>query len=889
MDDSKGKDAADKPEVVYLKNYRKPDYLVPEIALRFEVAQGLTTVISSFIVQRNEGVPANTPLELDGEKIELQKISLNGEALTSNRYKLSAKKLIIFEMPERATLLITTTFNPDENYSASGLYRSGPILCTQMEAQGFRRVTFFLDRPDVLAKYTTTIVADPKRFPVLLSNGNLVADILLPDGRREVTFVDPFPKPSYLFALVAGELGVFCDSFVTKSGCTVKLEIYVERGEEALCAHAMNSLIKAMRWEEDTFGLEYDLDNFKIVAVKDFNAGAMENKGLNIFEASYILADADSATDDDFLDIESIVAHEYLHNWSGNRVTCRDWFQLTLKEGLTILRDQFFTADQYSAAVKRINDVRIIRDDQFQEARGPNSHPIRPESYIEIENFYTITIYEKGAEVIRMIDTLIGRKYFKLGLKKYFELYDGQAVTTEDFLHAMAIVSGRDFTQFKNWYSRSATPKIKVSSHYDAKAKTYELTLKQSCEANKEGDTYNPFHIPFNVGLVGKDGADLALRLTGESADKALATRTLELTQSIQSFRFVEVPASPIPSLLRNFSAPVEIEYPYSEEELIFLLQHDSDAFNRYDAGQNLAHLTIQKIIKDLTKGIAPNIDTKTVTAFGKLISDESLDPAFRAELLTLPSIGSIADKMKCLDYELALRAKEILSLEIAGQFKDELTQVYRTLEVKLGKQYKRDSAALGMRTLKNNCFSYLIKFRDAASIQFAFEQFSNASNMTDRSAALDALIETPSKQREIALKEFYDRWKGNSVVIGKWFSAQASDYRTGTVESIDRLSRDAAFESKNPSHLHYLYGAFAWNLIQFHHRSGSGYSFIANKILELDKFNPKAAANLATAYLEFERVDVKRRALMQRELERIIAESKLSPAVFEIVSNTLS
>jgi len=874
----------EKPQPIYLKDYRKPDYLIPEVELEFGLFEDRALVRSRLKIRRITA--GDTPLVLNGENLKLMSLKVNGKPLGPADYQLTDKTLTVPKVPEELTLETETEIRPQDNKALEGLYKSGNVFCTQNEPEGFRNITYFIDRPDVMSRYQVTITAEKAKYPVLLSNGNPAGTQDLSNGRHLAKWIDPFPKPCYLFALVAGDLAVIEDTFTTKSGRVIALKIFVDRGNENRTEHAMESLKKAMKWDEDTFGLECDLDQYMIVAVDAFNSGAMENKGLNIFNTQCILANPETATDDDFEYIQAVIGHEYFHNWTGDRVTCRDWFQLTLKEGLTVFRDHEFTADMTSRAVKRISDVRQLRNFQFIEDSGPNAHPIRPASYIAINNFYTPTVYEKGADVIRMIQTLIGREAFRRGMDKYFELFDGQAVTADDFVKAMELASGKDLTQFKNWYNQAGTPLCKVVMDYDPEKRRVQLTVEQSCRPTPETKEKQPFYFPLSVGLIGKNGKDLPLELEREPAGKSDTTKVLVISKPKETFVFKNVPEKPLPSLLRNFSAPVRLEYDYSPSDLIFLFANDSDPFNRYEAGQRLAALSLEDFIKKIQNKEPLRLDPEVSKAFGRLLADFERDPALCAETMILPTVASLVEEMSVCDFTAAFQAREFLLKELAKDHEEKLSQIYRRYQA-LG-PYSVDTKLAGKRTLKNTALSYLMYLEEKKYIAFAYDQFKEASNMTDEITALAALVHQPVPERKEALQSFYKKWHKDPVVINKWFAVQAGSKLVSVLEEVKALEKSPAFDPKNPNKIRSLYGAFAGNLVRFHDASGSGYAYLAGKILEIDKFNSSIAGRLATAFKKFAKLDKDRKALMKSELERILAQQGLSDQVYEIVSKTL-
>lgn len=878
----------DAPKVIYLKDYRKPAFLIPEIDLNFDLYESLTRVRSKMKVVRNPDASGrNEALVLNGERLKLIGVKLNGQILSESAYALTDSLLTIPGVPEAFELEIENEIRPAENKALEGLYVSGPIFCTQNEPEGFRKITYFIDRPDIMARYTTTITADRALCPVLLSNGNPVGRGELADGRHFVKWQDPFPKPSYLFALVAGDLGVVEDRFTTRSGRPIDLKIYVDKGNENKCAHAMTSLKKAMKWDEDTFGLECDLDIYMIVAVDAFNFGAMENKGLNIFNSQYVLADPQSATDQNFDGIESVIGHEYFHNWTGNRVTCRDWFQITLKEGLTVFRDQEFSSDMGSRPVKRISDVRILRDFQFVEDGGPNAHPIRPLSYIQVNNFYTVTVYNKGSEVIRMIETLIGREAFRKGITKYFELYDGKAVTTEDFLYAMEKASGFDLEPLKSWYGQAGTPLCRVTERYDALKQEYELTVEQLPPQTVKKTETRPFYFPLSVGLLDREsGRDFRLKAEGHLIRGEGETRALVISRPRQTFTFREIPRRPVPSLLRNFSAPVKIEFDYSEEDLAFLLAHDSDPFNRYDAGQKLAEICLNTMIDAVQKKKTPVPSEGFLHAFGRLLEDEKLDPAFIAEAVILPSLTALTEPMRICDFEAAFQAREALVKAIASRHENALIRLYERFR-ETG-PYSPDAVSAGKRSLKNAALRYLSALDKPAYRGLVIRQFESASNMTDSMAALELLCHTEGPDRDKALSAFRVKWQKDALVMNKWFAAQAASKSPGTLAAVRELEKDALFDVRNPNKIRALFGVFGGNLPRFHEPSGAGYAYLASKILEIDSFNPSAAAKLSSVFKKYPRLHERQQELMRGELNRILSAPGLSRDVYEIISKTL-
>jgi aminopeptidase N len=850
---------------IHLEDYQPPAYFVPEVDLHVDIHEDISRVTATLTLEANPERP-NAPLDLDGAGQPFSDLAIDGRVLAPDEYEILGKGLRIPQLPERCTLSIVNEICPQKNKALEGFYQSGDILCTQCEAHGFRRITYFPDRPDVMSVYTVTMEADAARYPILLANGNPIASRELPSGRHEATWHDPFKKPAYLFAMVAGDLGLVEDSFTTMSGREVALRIYVDHGNEDRCPHAIDSLKRSMRWDEEVYGREYDLDLFMIVAVDAFNYGAMENKGLNVFNSSCVLAKRETATDGDFERIEAIIAHEYFHNWTGNRVTCRDWFQLTLKEGLTVFRDQEFTADTHDRTVKRIADVVSLRNYQFAEDSGPTAHPIKPKHYIEINNFYTATVYNKGAEVIRMIHTLLGPEGFRRGSDLYFERHDGQAVTTEDFVAAMADANDADFSQFVRWYHQGGTPQLAISGHYDAEAQTYTLRTSQSCRQLPDYPAPQPFHIPLKVGLLDRSGKELAAEL-------------LNVTETEQSFEFPNIASEPVPSLLRDFSAPVRVDFPYSQDELIFLLAHDSNAFNRFEAGQRGATLEIHTMMAGQEAASEAILD-----AFAALLADE-LPPAFVAIAIGPPSVNELVESMDVCDYPLAWRARRAFCSQFAARHRDALLAAY---------QANRDDGsmsaqAISQRSLKNACLSYLGLLDDSELRRLIIAQHEAAPNMTDEIAALSILANIEGEHRQLALDRFANRWQDDGLVMNKWFAAQARATIPGVREHLLALTTHPAFDPENPNKVRSLYGAFAGNPVHFHAPDGSGYALLADEVLALNAFNPMVAGRLAIAFRKYKRLPTDAQALMKRELERIMASPDLSPDVYEIISKTLA
>src|SRR5574343_1734938 len=860
----------DTPTTVYLKDYTPPAYLVDTVDLDFDIAPGGTVVTATLAMRRNPAVPSQ-PLILDGEELETLNATVDGKKVP---FLETANTLTIADLPDAFTLQTVVRIQPDKNTRLSGFYRSKDGYFTQCEAQGFRRITWFLDRPDVMAIYTVTLHADQAAYPVLLANGNPVASGDEADGRHWAKWADPFKKPAYLFALVACKLDVLKDRFTTSSGRQVQLAIYVEPGKLDQCPHAMAALQKSMTWDEQRFGLECDLDHYMIVAVGDFNRGAMENKGLNIFNTKYVLARSDVATDVDFENIDRVVAHEYFHNWTGNRVTCRDWFQLSLKEGLTVFRDQEFGADLHNRQRARIREVRGLRAAQFPEDAGPMAHPIRPSSFVEINNFYTATVYEKGAEVIRMIQTLIGRDGFRAGMDEYFRRHDGQAVTCEDFVAAMAAASGFDFTQFMRWYNQPGTPNATVEGIFEPKSKKYTLTVKQ---ANARATDTQPYLIPIRVALFDAAGAIIAG-----------TEQTLRLTETTQQFHFDGLEAEPVPSLLRDFSAPVILDFAYTPDQLTHLLAHESDPFNAWEAGQRLASRLILDATAAIVAGQTPVWPASFVDAARRLLQTHATrGAAFVAEALTLPGESTLAEALTVVDPDALHAARNGLRRHLAEQLESEFAGLYDTLAPTGA--YTPSSEEAGRRALRNVCLAYLPELDTEATRQLALQQFSGADNMTDQFAALSALANVNAAdcpQREQALADFYQRWQHEALVVDKWLAAQSTSRRPDTLATVQALTKHPAFDITNPNKVYALLRAFGGNLVRFH--TAGGYAFVADCVLQLHDRNPQVASRLARSFDRWKKFDAERQRHARAALERIRDHAGLSRDVLEVVTRAL-
>ena len=894
----------DTPQTIYRKDYAAPNYLADTVEMGFDLDPADTRVATRLTMTRNPAAKGRE-LVLFGEELELVALRLNGKTLSQDKgdFRIAAGVLTIPTAPASVELEIETLIHPDRNTSLMGLYVSNGNFFTQCEAEGFRKITYFPDRPDVMARFTVMLRADKARYPVLLSNGNLIEEGALPDGRHYAKWEDPFKKPSYLFALVAGQLVCQEETVRLHSGRDALLQVWVEEGNLDKTQHAMDSLKNSIDWDVERFGLDLDLERFMIVAVGDFNMGAMENKGLNIFNTKFVLANPRIATDVDFANIEAVVGHEYFHNWTGNRITCRDWFQLSLKEGLTVFRDQEFSADMIGSdsgrAVKRIDDVRVLRQAQFPEDAGPMAHPVRPDSYVEINNFYTVTVYEKGAEVVRMYQTLLGREGFRKGMDLYFERHDGQAVTCDDFRAAMADANGRDLSQFERWYSQAGTPLLQAAADYDAKRKTLTLTLEQSCPATPGQKKKQPFHIPVAVGLLDAQGRDLALTLEGEKKAGA-TTRVLELTKAKQSFRFINVDQKPVPSLLRGFSAPVVLQFDYSDAELAFLMAHDSDAFNRWEAGQRLAtrrllNLTVA-VQAARQSGHVVAVDTvlnnlqhdgALADALRATLQDESLDPAFRELVLTLPSETMIAEQMEVIDPHAIHVARQFLRRSLARELREELLAVYRSHQTPGA--YSPDAASAGHRALKNVALSYLAELDDEEAMALARQQDEDANNMTDRLAALSAILNSAAPGKSEALQRFYTEFEQEALVIDKWFTLQATA-RNADVNTVRTLTEHPAFTLKNPNRARSLIFSFCnGNPSAFHALDGNGYAFWAEQVIALNGSNPQVAARLARSLDRWRKYTPALQEKMRLALQQVAGTPKLSRDVAEVITKALA
>ena len=863
------------PQAKYRKDYRAPDYTITDVALDFDLSADDTVVTAvSHLVRQSEHAQ---PLVLNGEGLTLVSVAVNGQPVMD--YQQDSHSLTINGLPAECELTIITRFSPAKNTALSGLYQSGEALCTQCEAEGFRRITYFLDRPDVLARYQTKITADKARYPYLLSNENRVASGELADGRHWMQWSDPFPKPSYLFALVAGDFDVLRDTFTTRSGRDVALELYVDRGNLDRADWAMESLKQSMRWDERRFGLEYDLDIYMIVAVDFFNMGAMENEGLNVFNSKFVLAKAETATDTDYLDIERVIGHEYFHNWTGNRVTCRDWFQLSLKEGLTVFRDQEFSSDLGSRAVNRINNVRVMRGAQFAEDASPMAHPIRPDKVIEMNNFYTVTVYEKGSEVIRMMHTLLGEEAFQAGMRLYFERHDGSAATCEDFVKAMEDASGIDLTQFRRWYSQAGTPQLQVRDEYDTKQQVYRLHVRQSTPPTPEQTEKLALHIPLDIELYAEDGAVIPLQSGGQAVSSVL-----NVTEPEQTFVFEQVPQVPVISLLREFSAPVKLDYPYTDKQLTFLMAHARNDFARWDAAQMLIGKYVRLNVANWQAGNALELPIEVVDAFRAVLLDEQLDPALAALILTLPKETELAELFDLIDPDAIRAVREFIRDEFVLELNDELRAVYQAHVLP---EYRVEHADIARRALRNTCLSYLAFAEGADAL--VRRQYEQADNMTDTLAALSAAVSAELPCRDNLMQHFADKWQHDGLVMDKWFMLQATSPAANVLENVQALMQHPSFSLANPNRTRSLIGAFAsGNPSAFHAKDGSGYRFLSDVLVELNSRNPQVASRLIEPLIRLGRYDAERQQLMREQLLRLQNLDNLARDLFEKITKSL-
>lgn len=860
------------PTPIYRKDYKAPEFIIDSVRLNFNIIGADEVLVVNIMQMQRAKKGSITPLILDGEAMELLSVKLDDKTLPTDAYAITPETLTIHHVPDVFTLTILNRINPQANTLLSGLYFADGLFCTQCESNGFRRITYFLDRPDVLTRFTVRIEADRKKYPVLLSNGNCIAK-----DENSATWEDPFKKPSYLFALVAGDLACIKDYFKTMSGRRVELRIYVDHGNEDKCDHAMASLKNSMEWDEKNFGREYDLDIYMIVAVRSFNMGAMENKGLNIFNAKYVLGRAESATDADFSGIERVIGHEYFHNWTGNRVTCRDWFQLSLKEGLTVFRDQEFSQDMQESSVCRIQDVKILRSHQFSEDASPMAHPVRPESYIEINNFYTMTVYNKGAEVIRMQHTLLGHDGFRKGMDLYFERHDGQAVTIDDFVKAMEDANQKNLTQFKRWYSQAGTPEIHVETAYDPKKSEFELTLTQSCPVTPKQPKKEPFHIPITFALWDPNNAQAI----------AIPQKLLELKDSTQTWKWQNISAKPVVSLLRDFSAPIKLHIYYTDEELQLLIRAETNDFSRWEAVQRVIYKTLLQLIEEHKHGKKLSPSDFIITIFRDILNNTSINLLSKAELLILPNFIEFSQYIGHSDVDAIESAREHLHQIIGQTLAQDFLSTYQQLHTKSSS--KMTARAYGERKLKNVCLSYLIYAKHPEVKKLANEQLINAQNMTDELAALMGLMHFDDETSDQTAEHFYQKWQNNDLVLDKWFAAQALSPLPSTLENIKKLLSHPKFDRKNPNKVKSLLGTFwMYNPRAFHAIDGSGYALFVPEILAFDKDNAFISAGLARSLINWKSFDRKRQHLMKTALQNILQEANLSKDLYEIVSKSV-
>ena len=864
---------------VFRKDYRAPAYLCPDLRLEFRLSEEETEVEAWIRFERNGERVA--PLVLDGEELELRLLEIDGSPVAKDDYRIEGNQLKVDKVPRSFEMHTVVAIKPQENLTLSGLYKSSGNFCTQCEAEGFRRITYFLDRPDVVARYSVKLIAEKARYPVLLANGNRIDQGETGEDYHYAVWEDPFPKPSYLFAAVAGKLRCNRGHYTTRSGRDIDLEIWVNEEDLDKTDHALESLKESMRWDEEVFGLEYDLDIYMIVAVPDFNMGAMENKGLNIFNTKYVLAKPETATDADFEAVEGVIAHEYFHNWTGNRVTCRDWFQLTLKEGLTVFRDEQFTADMTSKSVKRIQDVRNLRFGQFAEDAGPMSHPIRPESYVAMDNFYSSTVYRKGSEVVRMYNTLLGTDGFRKGMDLYFDRHDGQAVTCDDFRAAMADANGADLNQFERWYDQNGTPEITITERYHAETGKLDLELEQKSGARPD---HAPFHIPIRVALFSDHGSQLECSVTGEKRREHL----LELRERKEVYSFTGLAKRPIVSALRGFSAPVKLKGSQSRRELAFLMGADTDDFNRWDSGQRLAKALILENVKRLTDGEDMQVDPLFLDAYETMLRDQSIDPKFKGLALQLPTVGELLNDMAVMDPFSVQVVRRSLLRDISAKFREQLKEMYSELNTE--KPYRYEKSDVNRRYLKNTILAILSSAGEEAMLDLAWRQFESADNMTDQQAAFACLKHHSNRYRDESVSAFYRQWEGEALVIDKWFAEQATSEADDSFERVKSLSDHPDFSLSNPNRAFALLVSFCRsNLAAFHREDGEAYSFLADKLIEIDRLNPQSAAKVALAFNQWKRFDRARQDLMKEQLLRIEAQKNLSKDTREIVTRALA
>lgn len=866
------------PKEIFLKDYTKPEFDIKQVDMTVRIFDGYSLVDTVLTIEKQTPTPID--LVLNAKAMDIEEVILNERALPKEEYRHEKGTLTLFAVPAEFTLRTRVRIKPEENTELEGLYKSSVIYCTQCEAEGFRKITPYIDRPDVLSKFVTRIEADKEKCPVLLSNGNLIESGDLPDGRHYTVWDDPFLKPCYLFALVAGDLGVVEDTFTTMSGRKVDLKIWTEKGDEDKCLFGMKALKDSMKWDEEAYGREYDLDIFQIVAVSDFNFGAMENKSLNIFNTSTIFASQETSTDADFLRVEAVVGHEYFHNWSGNRVTCRDWFQLSLKEGFTVFREQSFTGDMNSHAVQRIQDVNFLKTHQFKEDAGPNAHPVRPASYIEINNFYTLTIYEKGSELIRMMHLLLGEETFKKAATLYFDRFDGQAVTCDDFVQCMEDASGYDLSHFKLWYSQAGTPKVTVTSDFDADRGIYKLRFKQEIPDTNGQKDKEPMYIPISMGLLDTDGSSLPVDSNGSH------NTVLILDEAEQEFEFTGIKNRPVPSLLRDFSAPVRLYTDLTDRDYMFLMAHDSNGFNRWESGQIVALKVLQDMIAAHKNKQQMVADDTFVRQMGWLMDNQNSDKMLLAKSLTLPSTSILAQEMKIVDVDGIYHAHKALMKEIGAHHMDRFVAIFN--ENNKPKPYNTDPDSVGGRALKSVALHYIAAADEKRAFDMAIALYNKADNMTDRITAMSVLADAPKEVSKDVFDDFYGRFTDELLVINKWFSLQAGADKEDVVATVkDLITRDD-FTWTNPNRVRAVFGAFAGNFYHFHAEDGQGYKLLADAVIKLNTINPQVAARLAVGLQEWKKFDSHRQMLMKQELERIMDEKDLSNHIYEIVSKAL-
>lgn len=871
--------------ITYLKNYQPSAFLIDHVDLNFDIFSEQTYVTAKLNLRRNPKITTKTPeLQLDGFELSLQKIMLNDQLLGENQYSQTTENLVIHNVPDCFVLTTVVTINPKTNTQLTGLYQTGKHYCTHNEPDGFHHITFFIDRPDILTTFTTTITADQDQFPVLLANGNLIASSQQSDHRHTVTWDDPLPKSAYLFALIAGNFAFLEDYFTTCSGKKVTLKIYTDQQYLNQCHYAMQALKQAMRWDEVTFGREYDLNDYSIVAINDLNSAAMENKGLNVFNSDYVLASAKMATDADHERIASVVAHEYFHNWTGNRITCRDWFQIGFKEGLTTFRDQLFSEDTFSKSITRIAEVNFIRNRQFSEDAGPLAHPVLLKSYIKVDNFYTTTVYYKSAEIARMLQTICGKKLFRKIMDRFFNEFDGKAVTFDDFIQNAATVSGIDLAQFKLWYDQAGTPTLTIKSEYLADEQSYTLTITQS---NSQPNAHTLL-IPIAIGLLDEHGHDLPLQMTNEPLNQSATTRIIPIKNVTETIKFVNIKAKPVPSLLRNFSAPVKIKYDYSEPELIFLMLHDSDDVNRWDASQKLISTLILKLCIDYRNQKNLLIPTSITDTFQNILNNLTIETALVAKILQLPTENYLCELQEIADVEAIHHVIEVVKFQIATQLKPDLLNCYHRHNHH--HDYTTDTNSIGNRSLKNLCLNYLMYLDEPEITKLALDQFNQSNNLTDTFGSLEPLANSNFPNRYQLLDEFYQQWKDNHVIVDKWLALNARIKHPDIQQRLIKLTQSGAFNIKNPNNIYSLIRTFGReNLVNFHNSDGSGYQFIADQIITIDRFNPHLAAHLATLLTNGNKFDPLRQSLIKLQLERILSQPTISKNTREIAAKGLT